>query len=446
MVLSNINIKNKRLPDTPGVYFFLDKKGTVIYVGKATSLKHRVSSYFYKAHNTRLAELVGKIKKIDYIQTPTVIEALVLEANKIKELKPRYNILLKDDKSFNYLVITNEDFPRPLLMRGHKLEHEGIKPFSKILSVAAKKKYLAVYGPYPSSNALKKALDLIRKTIPWSTCAPQKKVSFDAKYKNNSGGRACFDFHIGKCPGVCTGKILKKDYRQIIKNLMMFFEGNKKGLVRSLRAQMRRAAARENFEAAARLKYQLIALKHIQEVALISKEDADLPFSSVSASSFLNINNRLEAYDISNISGTSAVGSMIVFEDQKPAKSKYRTFKIKTVQGINDVAMMEEVLRRRLARAQTQPNSWPLPALFIIDGGMGQVARVHAVLAEFGFDIPIVGIAKGFDRKQDQLVYDRKNSELSRTTIAYKQTLQYARDEAHRFAVAYHRKLRKGAL
>jgi len=230
----------------------------------------------------------------------------------------------------------------------------------------------------------------------------------------------------------------------IIKNLMMFFDGNRKGLLRSLRAQIRRAAANEDYRAAAHLKRQINSLEHIQDVALIRQEDIELPFATKIKSDFLDIEGRLEAYDISNISGTSAVGSMVVFENQKPAKEKYRKFKIKTVKGANDVAMMEEVMRRRLARAKAQPNAWSLPELLIIDGGLGQIGRVRKVMNEFEVNIPLVGIAKGPDRKQDLLVFDRNNPELSRITTAYKVVLQNARDEAHRFAVAYHRRLRSG--
>jgi excinuclease ABC subunit C len=183
-------------------------------------------------------------------------------------------------------------------------------------------------------------------------------------------------------------------------------------------------------------------------VALITREDVELPMTKTSET-FIDLDGRIEAYDISNISGTSAVGSMTVFEHGKPAKQKYRLFKIKTVIGANDYAMLEEVLTRRLRRAQLQPKAWPLPQLMVIDGGEGQVAVAKRAMKKFlqatAYKlplIPIIGIAKGFDRKQDRLVYDRHDVELARVATAGKEIFQKVRDEAHRFAVSYHQKLR----
>ncbi|MBT3230805.1 excinuclease ABC subunit UvrC [Candidatus Uhrbacteria bacterium] len=420
------------LPDASGVYLYFDEYDQILYIGKATSLKKRVGSYFNKAHNSRIAELVSKIARIDYIQTSTVIEALVLEANQIKEHKPPYNIMLKDGKSFLYLVITNEDFPKPILLRGHELEREGVRPFQKELSIKAKKKYMAVYGPYTSGVSLKRALDLIRKVIPWSTCEPPEI---------SGKQRPCFDAHIKRCPGVCTGKIDKRTYRKYMKQLITFFEGGRARLLAQLKREMKKYAKEERFEMAEIARRKVFALEHIQDIALITKEDFELPYSAPQEFMF-DLDGRIEAYDISNISGTSSVGSMVVFEDGQPVKSKYRKFKIKTVDGPNDVAMMEEVIRRRLNRAKSAPKAWELPQVMIIDGGKPQVNRVKLILKEMNIDIPVIGIAKGFDRKQDRLVFDRTNIELSRVAAAGKELFQKARDEAHRFAVAYHRKLR----
>ncbi len=433
MIPANVQIKNHHLPDEPGVYFYYDQNGVLLYIGKATSLRSRVGSYFTKAHENRIAEMVSQIAHIDYLVTPTVIEALVLEANQIKAKKPKYNILMRDDKSFLYLVITNEDFPRPQLLRGHELERMGIDPFRPTLTKQTAKKFVRVFGPYTSSASLKKAMDLIRRAIPWSECEPPEV---------SGRTRPCFNAHIGKCPGVCTGKISKAAYRAIMRQFILFFEGKKAQLVRSMRTQMQRAANELRFEDAAVIRRHVFALEHIQDVALISKEDVVLPYASVRTEDLIDLNGRIEAYDISNISGTSAVGSMVVFEEGRPAKAQYRKFKIKTVQGSNDVAMLAEVIRRRLARAQRFPMAWPLPQLLVIDGGEGQVNRVQEVLDELEVDLPIIGIAKGFDRKQDRLVFDRGNLELLRVAKRGKELFQRARDEAHRFAVQYHRKLR----
>ncbi len=433
MIPTSIKIKNDKLPDNPGVYFYYNVNGKLLYIGKATSLKQRVGSYFNKAHEARIEDLVRNIARIDYIETPSVIEALVLEANQIKLHQPPYNVMQRDDKSFLYLCLTNEEFPKPVLYRGFDLERMGIEPFSKTLTTVAKKKFMAVYGPYISGRSLRTALELIRKTIPWSTCNPGQS-------------KPCFDAQIGKCPGVCNGAITKANYRKIIKQLMLFFSGKKDQLLRQLTKEMSRAASAKNFEEAAKLRNRVFALEHIHDVSLITRgdeEDERKSWKTVhTARPFIDINGRLEAYDIAHTSGTANVASMTVFVDGKPAKELYRKFKIKTVEGVNDVAGMEEVMRRRLARAITTPSTWGLPELMIIDGGEGQVARVQAVLDEMGVKTPIVGIAKGFDRKQDRLVYDASNKELQRIVTTFKEKLAEVRDEAHRFAGAYHRVLR----
>ncbi len=438
MIPAQIKILHNELPDAPGVYFYYNELGKLLYVGKATSLKKRVGSYFVGTDkHPRTAELVSKIVEIKYTQVPTVIEALVLEANQIRLNKPPYNILGRDDKSFIYLCITNEDFPKPVLMRGLDLERIGIQPFSKNLSAKARRQFLAVYGPYLSSRSLKVALDLIRRSIPWSTCNPP---SVTGKTK------PCFDAQIGKCPGVCSGLIDKKSYRRNIKKLMLFFEGKKDALLRQLKREMAAAARKNNYEAAASLRDRVFALEHIQDIGLLMRDEFsyEIPEPVVG---HINALGRVEAYDIANISGTSNVAAMVVFEGGKPSKNEYRKFRIKTPSNsplaggeaqryVNDVGAMEQVLRRRLN------NDWALPDIMIIDGGEGQVNRVEQVLRELKFNIPVVGIAKGFDRKQDRLVFDKSNPELRRVTNAFKEVFQKARDEAHRFAGAYHRVLR----
>lgn len=443
MIPKEIHIKNKNLPDQPGVYFYYDKNGKLLYIGKATSLKNRVGSYFThlrqgydgqaKAHDNRISELVSQIVKIDYIVTPTVIEALVLEANQIKAKKPYYNILQRDDKSFLYLVVTNEVYPKPIFMRGWELEHLGINPFDAQLSEKSKKKFIAVFGPYTSGTSLRRALEYIRRIIKWSDCESPEVTGRT---------RPCFYRHIKKCPGVCTGEISKADYRKIIKKLILFFEGKKERLVKQLEKEMKTASKNKEYELAAQYRNNIFSLQHIQDVAFITKKDVELPVAQLRDKFLINLEGRIEAYDISNISGTSAVGSMVVFEDGKPAKQHYRKFKIKTVEGTNDVGMMEEVMRRRLKRAEMYEKAWPLPDVMVIDGGKPQVNRVQKVLNELQINVPVVGLAKGFDRKQDRMVFDRSNEELLRVARRGKELFQKARDEAHRFAVKYHRTLR----
>ena len=442
MIPTRVKIRNGELPDDPGVYFYYDSSGTLMYVGKATSLRRRVASYFRAAgdgRGQRIAELVAKIARIDYVKTPTVIEALVLEANQIKAHLPPYNILAKDDKSFQYLVITNDEYPRPVVMRQLDLERTGVDPFAKL----SNGKFLAVFGPYTSGLSLKRALELIRRTVPWSTCLPPSSPLLQkerVRVRSKVGSKACFDHQLGKCPGVCVGAISKAEYRKTIRNLILFFEGKKLAIIRQLRRDMEKAAAKLDFERASKLKGQLFAIEHIRDVSLITREDAELPFAPIIPQGYYDLNGRIEAYDISNISGTSATGSMVVFVDGKPAKDLYRKFKIRTVKGSNDFASMEEVLRRRLSRLGQK--GWDAPVVLIIDGGEGQISVVQKVMDELGVRIPMIGIAKGFDRKQDRLVYYRSDVELHRLATRGKEIFQKARDEAHRFAVSYHRVLR----
>lgn len=409
-----------------------DRRGRVIYVGKATNLRRRVSSYWGPQEpmaRPQVRDLVREVRRIEVLKTPTVIEALILEANKIKELEPKYNILQKDAKSFLYLAITKENFSRPLLVRGHELEKTG------------KRRYKAVFGPYVNPNALRAAQKLIRRIFPWSVCTPGQK-------------RACFDYHLGHCPGVCIGAISKADYAKTMRNLTLFFEGNKSQILRQLKKEMERLADAEFFEEAAKVRGQIFSLEHIQDVAVLTREESEFFGHPRRGDLAINIFGRVEGYDISNISGTSAVGSMVVFVDGEPSKKDYRKFKIKFVKGANDYAMLEEVLSRRFSHihekvsglvhhspAKRSQGGWPLPDLILVDGGIGQVNVAKKVLAEKNLQIPVVGIAKGFDRKQDQLIYDHTNLELARIASQYKEILQRLRDEAHRFAIGYHRKI-----
>ncbi|MDD4995578.1 MAG: excinuclease ABC subunit UvrC [Patescibacteria group bacterium] len=406
----NVKIKNNLLPAEPGVYLMRDAGGEIIYVGKAASLKSRVSSYFLKSHDDKTARLVRDIRRIDYQITLSVLEALILEANLIKKYLPKYNIREKDDKSFLYLAITKDDFPRPMLIRGLELRRMN------------RNRFKAVFGPYLSARSLRAALDLIRKMIPYSTCEPNQK-------------RACFNFQIGKCPGVCAGKISRADYAKIIRNLILFFQGRKTRVLANLKKEMKRLSENSKFEKAATVRNQIRALEHIQDIALL-KRDEPTPEIGLAGEKFINIFGRVEGYDISMISGQHAVGSMVVFDQGEPAKGEYRKFKIKTIRGTNDTGMLKEVLARRFR------NRWPHPDLILIDGGRGQVNAALEILSLFRLRIPAVGIAKGITRKKDELIYDRLDPELKRVSEQYKAILVRVRDEAHRFAVKYHREIR----
>ncbi len=441
MIPSSINIKNQSLPDTPGVYLMKDVHGTILYVGKAASLTRRVRQHFERPHNNLIEEMTHLVREIDYIETPTALEALILEANMIKLYWPTYNTDQKDDKSFLYLAITDERYPRPILVRGNRLG-EGrtiVGGEEKMQRIGKEKnqggvvsirethtstglKYTHLFGPYTSSHSLRVALELIRKSIPWSTCTPGKK-------------RACFYVHLHQCPGVCVEAITTQAYRKIIRDLIRVFEGKKEAIVKAYRRNMQSAAREKRFEEATLWRNRVRALEHIQDVAMLSKED-----ESQEVGDGLMF-GRIEGYDISHISGTSTVASMVVFEHGAPKKGEYRKFRIKTVEGVNDTACLQEVLRRRFSHLE-----WGRPRLLMIDGGVPQVRAAEAVVqGELGFSIPIVGIAKGPERTRNDLVFTAADHALCETCKQHHRVLEQVRDEAHRFAISYHRVLRARA-
>jgi len=393
----------KHLPNSPGIYLMKDAKGKILYIGKAASLRRRVSSYFHKAHEYRIEKLLSQIKKISYKKTDTAIEALILESRLIKKHKPPYNVREKDDKSFLCVEFTREKFPRVLLVRS-KSKPQGER-----------------FGPFTSASSIRQTLRILRRIFPYSIHPP---------YSENRGRierhtRPCFDYEIGLCPGTCIGKASREEYSKNIRNLKLFFQGKKKQIVKNLEKEMRRASAHLEFEKAAEMRRRLFALQHIQDTALIEDEKIQIPSVKFQTS------RRIEGYDVSNISGTYAVGSMAVFTDGKPDKKEYRKFKIYTVRQSDDVGMLKEVLRRRLRHTE-----WRLPDMILIDGGKGQVNAAKEVLEEYyGLRIPVVGIAKGPRRKRTDIV-GIIPKEID------KKTLIHLRDEAHRFATAYHKKVR----
>lgn len=390
----------KNLPETPGVYIMKDAKKAVLYVGKAVNLRRRVSSYFQRPHDYRISKMVSLVRDIETKNTDTAIEALILEANLIKKFLPPYNVLEKDDKSFLYVEVTKEKFPRVILTRGKDLKTPG-----RNLKIAKQ------FGPFTSSSSLKEALRILRKIFPWSIHLPTEKFK-----------RACFEYELGLCPGVCIGAITSKEYKKNIARLVMFFEGKKERIISSLKKEMTVLSRKTEFEKAEKTKRQIFALNHIHEVALI-KEDY-LDGDSVQAEM------RIEGYDISNISGTSAVGSMVVFVNGAPAKNQYKKFKIKTMNTPNDTGMLKEVIERRLNHPE-----WPLPDVLLIDGGAPQVNAVLDVLEAHSMRLRVLGLAKGPERKNNDLIgILPKGIDLK--------TLINVRDEAHRFAISYHRKLR----
>ncbi|MDD5726916.1 MAG: excinuclease ABC subunit UvrC [Patescibacteria group bacterium] len=428
MIPKAIKLKNNKLPDKPGVYLMKDAAGDILYIGKATSLKHRVESYFTRPRDNRIQEMVSKISSIDYLEQPTAIEALFLEASLIKRHQPYYNVLEKDDKSFSYLVITKEQYPRPFVLRATDFNDS---------SAAA---YKAVYGPFKSSRAVRASLDIIRKAIPWSTCIPPTSQ----KLRGTSGQkRHCFYASLKQCPGVCVGDISPRDYAKVIRDLMAFFDGKRKDIVRRYRKEMQAASKAQKYELAGEIKNRLYALEHVQDVSMLSKDDPPSPQKGASSFEFRDsgLFGRIEGYDISNISGTSATGSMVVFKHGTPVKGLYRKFKIRTVLGPDDYASLREVLRRRFRHSE---HGWEWPDLILIDGGVGQVNTALEVIASLDAArmIPVIGLAKGPNRDKDELVIPPAFVALKDSLEKHKDILVHVRDESHRFAIAYHRKLR----
>jgi excinuclease ABC subunit C len=479
MNLSSIKQKIAELPQNPGVYFFCGEKGKILYIGKATNLRSRVSSYFRNVipgltrnpeilnqvqddtKNIQVAGrsewislMVSQVEKIDFVETDSVLEALILESNLIKKNQPKYNTLEKDDKSFSYFVITKEEFPRVLIVRKTDL-NKPIRNYETKTNLQTKKiqntkyeiQYTKNFGPYTSKQQMQVALKIIRRIFPFHSL----------KQKTEKG---CLDFQIGMCPGPYAGSISKEDYRKNIRGIKMILEGKKKSLVKTLEKEMQAFAKKHEFEKAAELRNKIFALNHIRDVALMTR---DMEHEAWSIDQEKH-NTRIEAYDISNISGEHAVGSMVVFENLptgqaggKPNKNQYRKFKIKTVEGSNDVAMMREVLLRRFK------NDWPMPDLVLLDGGLGHLNMAEKLLhQDLGLAVNLAAVAKGPTRKKLDVrisniiqntrykIQDTKNKTSSNdgndfvgNVLRDNLLLKSIMDEAHRFAITFHRKIRQ---
>ena len=397
-------VKKLKLPELPGVYFFQGKKKKILYIGKATSLRDRVRSYFVsdllETRSPLIEAMVKEAQSIDFIPTDSVLEALILEAQLIKKHKPAYNTEGKDDKSFNFVVITDEKFPKVLVVRGREiLKKEG----------KGKIKAKDIFGPFPHNTQLKEALKIVRKMFPFrDTCTPHS-------------GKPCFNRQIGLCPGVCSDEITEKEYAKNIRNIRLFFEGKKQNLRKVLNKEMMAAAKKLEFEEAGQIKKTIFALEHIQDVALIKDGSIKTP------SGF-----RIESYDIAHLSGMFVVGVMTVVEGEEGIqKSEYRKFKIKGFQGVDDTRSLKEVLERRLAHSE-----WSLPKLIVVDGGLAQKNVIEQVLRDNNTKIPVVSVVKDEHHKPKEILGDKE------LKGKYEKQIILANSEAHRFALSFHRKSR----
>ena len=547
------------LPDRPGVYLMKDARGDVLYVGKAQSLRHRVRSYWQSKgrvstpggqHIIRAG--IDRVADVEVTEVDSVSEALLLEANLIKRFKPRFNVRLKDDKSYPFIKITlADDFPR--IERTRKLPNDGSRYF----------------GPYASASSVDEAMNLVRRLFPFRTC------TIDIKEGQRALQRPCLLYHIKRCQGPCIEAISKSAYRRDIAQVELFLEGRTEALADGLRHEMTAAAELQQYERAAVLRDKVRAIERTMEsqkmaafarteldLAGIARKDdqaavqlfvvrngkmvgrdvfmleapRDVPDDEVvrsfleqyyasatniprevlvprslsdvgdlesfltakrgsnvrvhtpqrgdkrelmdlatrnateslareaarwladegktqaaldelaSALGLIGLPLRIECYDISNIQGQESVGSMVVFEDGRPRSGEYRHFRIRTVVGANDFASHQEVLRRRFRRTKAgeegneEERRWSMPDLVIIDGGKGQVSAAKEVLNELGLhDLPIAGLAK---EREELFLPDRDDPVVLPPTSPALYLVQRLRDEAHRFAIGYHRRLR----
>ncbi len=413
----------KNLPDQSGIYLFYSQKKELIYVGKATSLKSRVSSYFRGPRSSRpIEQMMHEVVDIKWKTTDSALEAAILESVYIKKYLPKYNVDGKDDKSWNYIVITNEAYPQVKTFRQREMEMIK-KNKEQDTKNKTENEFLYVFGPYPGLNSAA-AMKILRRMFLFSTC--QKMIG--KKQQNKS----CLYRQMGQCLGVCTGEITPKEYKaKVIRPLATFLSGKKKQVITDFEKQMKRAAKSEDFETAARLRDQLKQLERIQDIAMINSSfTMDRKEISKGVS-------RIEGFDISNLGSTGKVGSMVVFVDGYPDKHEYRKFTIKTVEGQSDVDCLEEVIRRRLKHSE-----WQSPDIFLIDGGLPQVNKVQSIFDELGILTPVVGIAKGPERKRNDFVFPKPNKTVMLWVKQNEEVLVRVRDEAHRFAITFQRSKR----
>ena len=415
----NLNLSSiiKDIPKISGVYIFYNKDHKIIYIGKAINLKNRVNSYFRSNNSLNSAKraMIREVSNIEIKPCDGEIEALILESNLIKKYNPKYNVLLKDDKSYAYLVWTKEDFPRIFVTHKTYLDKNSNK--------------LNSLGPFVSSESLRKTLKILRKNFPYRSCKTMPKSP-------------CIYYKLGKCDAPCIQNIDKITYKKNIDTIIDIMKGKSKIIIKTLYIQMQIYAKLQKFEQALEIKNQIEALekvslhkgiiqtsksykhKYIEELQDILKLDK-LP-------------KRIEGYDSSHFHGDKAVVSMVVFENGKPNKSQYRKFRIKKPpEGGDDFYNLNQALTRRFKRTD-----WPIPDLILIDGGKGQLSTVLKVQQSSNIEfksIPIISLAK---RLEEIYIPDRDKPILLPKSTKSLQILQQVRDEAHRFAVTYHRSLR----
>jgi excinuclease ABC subunit C len=409
------------LPKAPGVYALSSQK-TVLYIGKAANLKERVKNHFMQP-TYRDDLFIQDVKKIGYIKTESDIDALLLESQLIKKQQPRYNVMWKDDKKYFYVAITKETLPRIFLTHQPALQKQSLKaPKSRLEKI----EYI---GPFIEGKAIKQVLRLLRKVFPYYTA-------------KNHGALLCQYCHLNLCPGPTPNKEM---YKKNIRNLVSVLKGKKTSVQKQLKKEMESTAKSQDFEKAAELRDQFLSLESIISHARLLAPEVSPSVNWIiiekDLKKLFSIKKRItriEAYDISNIQGKEATGSQVTFLKGIPAKEHYRNYKIHITGKPNDFAMMEELLLRRLLHKE-----WPYPQIIVIDGGKGQLtSAINATLnISAAKKIKIVALAK----KQNELFFPGKSkSVLLRDLPRPSENLfLHIRDEAHRFAITYHRLLHR---
>lgn len=411
-----------KLPKNTGVYCFKSGRD-FLYIGKAANIKERVGNHLERP-SYRDGLFINQTKKIGYVKTDSEIEALILEANLIKKYQPRYNVVWRDDKNYFYIGMTREDFPRIFIFHQTKENADYI-------------------GPFVDGAALKKTLKILRKVFPYRTCRTLPK-------------HPCLWYQLERCPAPCllrsqtfqqipSGKTqIKKDYRRNVKNIFKLLQGKKNQLLKDLKREMKKASGEKRFETAGGIRDQIQSLEKVISHAQVFESDKtenqpEWGKTQKIIQEILKIKNyisRIEAYDVSNIQGKEATGSLITFIQSRPAKAYYRRFKIRIAGKPDDTAMIKEILRRRLKHKE-----WPYPDLILIDGGKAQLNVAKKTVEN---KIPVVALAK----RENKLYIENRKKPISLKNLPREisNLILQLRDEAHRFAISYHRKLRKEQL
>lgn len=424
--------KVRTFPTGPGVYLMKDGGGNVIYVGKAKNLRNRAGSYFSKeaANDPRIRDWIGFIRDADFIETADAIAAMFTEARMIKDLRPKFNKDLKDDKTFPYLQIrTREEFPRVEITR--KPRRKGVR----------------LYGPFTNTRQLRVAVDLLQRLFQFRTCSLDIRSS-DTKWK---WFRPCLLHSIRRCTAPCNFRVTREEYRRQIKKLIFVLEGKKDKLVRRMEREMIAASEALNFEKAKRIRDEITALKNL-DLRGDAKTDVQPEVFPIDPKKGLQglrkvlglakTPRTIEGMDIAHIQGQDTVASLVSFLDGLPFKPGYRRFKIKSVEGVDDFASMREVVTRRFRRLSEEDEVFP--DILLIDGGKGQLNAALDAFKNLGIDPPcLISLAK-----QEEEIFrpgEAESIKLSRHSAALR-LLQYVRDEAHRFAQHYHHMLRRKRL